>query len=185
MFRFVVLFATLAGPAQASDPCHDLWFTRNLIFDRAGYCFGSALGQAIFDNRDCTTKDPGLSSADSASVARIRETETWIGCQVDTDATRLEVDGLEVRRTLDTLPVLDGHESTCIGWRGPVLALYAGVQPGARRIGQVTPGDTISFAYEFRDPYSFVTVHRDGGFRSLGWTSDGTMNEENCTQLAG
>ena len=46
MKRLALLCALLASPAAASDVCDDLWFTRNLIMDRAGYCFGSVLGRA-------------------------------------------------------------------------------------------------------------------------------------------
>lgn len=184
MIRTFLVSAALAGPASATEPCHDLWFTRNLIFDRAGYCFGSVLGQSVFDNANCTTKDPALSAEDKATVARIRDTESWIGCNMDTESTYLALDALEARRALDTLPVLDRFESACIGWRGPTVPLLSGMQPGAGVIGQISPGDTISFGHEYREPFNFVTVHRSGVFVSLGWT-DVTTSEVTCTQIAG
>jgi len=49
-----LLLAALAAPAAALEICDELWFTRNLIYDRAGYCFSSPLGRAVFDNSDCT-----------------------------------------------------------------------------------------------------------------------------------
>ena len=184
MFRSVLALFLLTGPALATEPCHDLWFTRNLIFDRAGYCFGSVLGQTVFDNADCITKEPALSVVEKATVARIRETEDWIGCRVDTGATRLDVDALDVRRTLDTLPVLDRFESACIGWRGSAVPLFSGVMAGARIVGQISTGDTISFAHEYVEPFNFVTVHRDGQLVALGWTNVAT-DEATCTQMAG
>jgi len=45
-FLIALICTLLAAPVQALDYCDELWFTRNLAFDRAGYCFGSPLGKA-------------------------------------------------------------------------------------------------------------------------------------------
>ncbi|MCK5500992.1 MAG: YARHG domain-containing protein, partial [Tritonibacter mobilis] len=66
-----LLALAAATPAVAGDYCADLWFTRNAIIDRAGYCFGSTLGQRLFDNGDCIAKSVSLSDADKAKVALI------------------------------------------------------------------------------------------------------------------
>ncbi|EBA16598.1 hypothetical protein RSK20926_22774 [Roseobacter sp. SK209-2-6] len=47
--------------AFADESCNDLWFTRNAIINQAGFCFGSNLGQALFDNGDCIAKSVPLS----------------------------------------------------------------------------------------------------------------------------
>ena len=70
MRALTLLLFLIASPAAASDVCHDLWFTRNLIMDRAGYCFGSMLGKATFDNSDCTGKNVSLDAGDQLMVNR-------------------------------------------------------------------------------------------------------------------
>ena len=89
MKRLILALILLASPAAAADVCDDLWFTRNLIMDRAGYCFGSALGQAVFDNGNCIGKSVSLSTQLQRQVAEIRELEKQIPCKVDTARTRL------------------------------------------------------------------------------------------------
>ena len=61
-----ILLLGLVWPVQAwaLEICDDLWLTRNLIFDRAGYCFGSVLGKSVFDNEGCTPGVPELAEAD-------------------------------------------------------------------------------------------------------------------------
>ena len=48
MFRLALAIpaALAAFPALAFDPCEDLWFSRNQLYDRAGYCFSTPLGLA-------------------------------------------------------------------------------------------------------------------------------------------
>ncbi|NNE79216.1 MAG: DUF4453 domain-containing protein [Silicimonas sp.] len=183
--RFLV-FVTfiLSGPAFASDACHDLWFTRNLIFDRVGFCFASPLGQAVFDNGDCSTRTPVLSAEQTATITRIKEREAWFECAVDTADTELLLDMPALRMSLQTLPVLDTYESACIGWRGPVLPLFSGVAEGARQIAEVRPGDMLLFEYEYRDPFSFVSVLRDNQVVGIGW---GLVpnGEDICSDWAG
>lgn len=72
----LTLFASLALPflattAQADGRCNDLWFTRNALINQAGYCFGSNLGQALFDNSDCQGKSVTLSPEAQRQVAQI------------------------------------------------------------------------------------------------------------------
>ena len=57
MRRAAICAFVVAGPAAADERCHDLWFARNAIMDRAGYCFGSVLGQAVFDNEGWYRQD--------------------------------------------------------------------------------------------------------------------------------
>ena len=56
--RFLTVVFLLLTPvtAVADALCDELWLTRNMVFDRAGYCFGSNLGEAIFDNSDCNSR---------------------------------------------------------------------------------------------------------------------------------
>ena len=174
----------LASPAAATDACDDLWFTRNLIFDRAGYCFGSTLGQSVFDNGDCTTGEPSLSPELKETVDRIRARETWFDCQVNTSATSLNLDAMELRKSLDTLPVIDEFESACLGWQGEPMSLFAGISPDARQIGSINPGDDVFFSHELQGDASFVTVSQAGQFRALGWGVF-PQDEELCGLWAG
>ena len=71
----VVALSLLASPALASNACHDLWFTRNAVIDRAGYCFGSPLGRAVFNNAGCTGKSVSLPPQAQRMVAQVKEME--------------------------------------------------------------------------------------------------------------
>ncbi len=96
MFFIIALFLP-AAPATAEvwqygEPeCNELWFARNLIMDRAGYCFGSPLGQALFDNRDCRGSDVSLSPAHKSQVRKIQSLEAQIRCKVNSGRVGLDV----------------------------------------------------------------------------------------------
>jgi hypothetical protein len=69
---------TLMPQQRAGNICDQLWYARNAIFDRAGYCFSSARGKAAFDNTGCTGGTPD--AAGMAEVARIQQQEAANGC---------------------------------------------------------------------------------------------------------
>lgn len=79
---FVLCLGVLTGlPSLAlADVCKSLWVERNAIFDARGYCFGSALGKAVFNNADCHTKNPSLSSSEKRRVASIKAREKSLNC---------------------------------------------------------------------------------------------------------
>lgn len=79
------LLAGLAGlvPAASAASCWDLWYERNAIFDRNGYCFTSNLGKRTFNNADCWTSNPSLSGSEQRRVARIQAEERRRGCKVN------------------------------------------------------------------------------------------------------
>jgi hypothetical protein len=79
----IVLGLTLIPVAQAADSCYDLWHKRNAIFDGHGYCFSSDLASRIFDNSDCSTKNPRLSRAERKQVRKIKRQERRRKCKVD------------------------------------------------------------------------------------------------------
>lgn len=179
-----LLLCLLAGPAWA-DACHDWWFTRNLIIDRAGYCFASALGQAQFDNADCTGKDVSLDAASTATIAEIRAYEAEYQCRVDTSQTQLDLIDRDIRMTLDTLPISDALESACIGYRAAPRPLRSGPAPGARIIGQLAAGDTISYGHTGVGDWAYVTTHdSDYALRSGGWLAE-PLAEADCDAWAG
>ena len=169
--RAVVFFLTvISAPASAGTFCDELWLTRNQVFDQAGYCFGSTLGKAVFNNADCTTKNPVLNSQARQLVDRIKATEAANQCKVNTAGRQLDVPLLEQRLQLHDLPIRDDTESACIGWRGPDIPLFAGRNSQTMSIGAIRSGDTILSAHLSAEGWDFVILQRGGQQVALGWT---------------
>lgn len=182
--RLTVLLCLLAGPAWA-DACQDWWFTRNLIIDRAGYCFGSVLGQAQFDNTGCIGKTVTLDPASTDAVNQIRNLEAEYQCRVDTTQPALTVPDRAIRLQLDTLPIADGLASACFNYRAAPLALRSGPSPNAAIIGQIAPGQSINFAHLNAGDWAYVTtIDANGTLRSGGWFAD-IIAEGDCEFWAG
>ena len=182
--RLTLVLCLLSGPTWA-DACHDWWFTRNLIIDRAGYCFGSVLGQAQFDNTGCIGKDVTLDAASTQAVNDIRALEAEYQCRVDTGQQVLNLPDRDLRLRLAALPIADGLESACITYRAAPLALRSGPWPDAPVIGQITAGLSISYAHLPAGNWAYVTTYtRDTAFVSGGWLS-AVIGENDCEFWAG
>lgn len=69
-------------PANAAS-CYDLWFERNQIYDEAGLCFKSQLGQETFDNSDCRTDRPKLTRSEQRRIFEIKAIEDAKNCKVN------------------------------------------------------------------------------------------------------
>ena len=181
-----ILLLGLVWPVQAwaLEICDDLWLTRNLIFDRAGYCFGSVLGKSVFDNEGCTPGVPELAEADQALVNRIRNMETEWECDVDSSQEFLAVPSLGLRVGLVDLPIATGFESSCIGWKGGRLPLRVERDPDGLLSGAARDGDDLAFQFEDVDGWSFVEVLQNGVPAGAGWAKV-ALSEANCTALAG
>lgn len=181
MIRLTLCLALFSGPALA-DPCADLWFSRNQTMNQAGYCFGSNLGQALFDNADCTGKTVTLTPEQSQIVARVKAIEKEVGCKVDTTSRRIELEDLALRRQLTVQPVLDEFPSGCVGWTGGQIRLHAGTSSATQVIGSAQTGDNIYFSHSPQNGFSYVTV-TDSAFvaKSGGWLRDG-FDPALCTQ---
>ncbi|WP_299847984.1 DUF4453 domain-containing protein [uncultured Roseovarius sp.] len=177
----------LATSAAAQDACEDAWFTRNLLMDRAGYCFGSPLGKALFDNSDCTGSDITLSPDVKFQVEAIKRFEASNGCTIDTSRTTLEIDDISIRRQLRDLPMRGPFESACLGWLGEGAALRVGHDDAAHAIGQVEMGDFIMFSYLTVGDWSYVTTHDHDftGLKAGGWVPNTIFPEEACAEWAG
>ena len=172
-----VLFMTFAPLSALADAlCEELWLTRNTVFDRAEYCFGSPLGKAVFDNSDCTTSAPKLSAADETLIATVREIETDFSCRVDTQATSLGLDNVDLRRSLNDLPVKTGYESACLNYTGEPLLLTAGRHPDTPFFGEIFPGDDVLFGHIPVDGMDFI----DLGDGRMGWVGSGLITPEQC-----
>lgn len=188
LFLFPLLF--LAAPAQAADGCEDIWFTRNLIMDRAGYCFGSPLGQAMFDNSDCVGKQVQPDPYFQPVIDEILRLEKTHSCRVDTSRTWLDIDDIAYRKALTDLPVRDEFEGGCLGWTGPLTPLYKGHHEPFEQLGQITPGDYVSYAYYSahganQAGWAYVTTHPPGWgtLKSAGWLY--WQGEPPCADYAG
>lgn len=179
------LLAAPAAPAAANDFCDENWFTRNLLFDRAGHCFGSPLGQAVFDNSDCIAADVTLSAEAQAVVDAIKRREARVGCDVDTSRIALDLDDIEIRRKLTVLPIIDEFAMGCIGWREAQTPLHAGPDAGSMVIGRIEPGDSVNVFHVEREGWTYVTA-RDAEWRlkSGGWLGM-ELGEQSCEQWAG
>ncbi|MDU9003201.1 DUF4453 domain-containing protein [Sedimentitalea todarodis] len=189
-FLFIVPLLWLAVPAQAETGCEDVWFTRNLIMDRAGYCFDSALGQALFDNSDCIGKQVQPDPYYRPVINEILRLEVEHACRIDTNRQWLDMDDINFRRVLTDFPVRDEFEGGCLGWTGPQTPLYDGHHEPFRAIGQVGPGDYVHFAHYAvqgagEAGWRYVTVHAPvwGPFKSAGWMY--WPGEEPCADYAG
>lgn len=72
--------AGLATPAAAQDRCADLWYARNEIYARNGYCFKTARGRAAF-GAGCFPPYGRLSGAEKRQVGAIEREEYALGCR--------------------------------------------------------------------------------------------------------
>lgn len=186
--KFVLISFVLMLPASgyADALCDELWLARNIVFDRAGYCFGSALGKAVFDNGDCTTKSPALDAEGQRVVATVKEEETRWGCKVDTSRRRLDLPNVPGFLLLTTIPIRDGLESACIGYQGPAIPVFSGATRSARVFGQIQPGDTIGYAHISPvEGWSFVQFGpADSNLPQFGWLPEDGYAER-CRAYAG
>ncbi|MBY8976951.1 DUF4453 domain-containing protein [Rhodobacteraceae bacterium NNCM2] len=183
----------LSTPASAEvweygpEDCNVLWFMRNLIMDRAGYCFGSNLGKAIYDNGDCKGTEVSLTAAQQQQVGKIRKLEKEIGCKVNTGQTQLKGYKIDAIRRLRDMPLPDNGGSACT-WAGAPLDIYDGYSKGSSVMGQLSPGDRIGFGWIGEGDWNVIGISAGGpgGPESLGWLDMGKANfEASCTNWAG
>jgi hypothetical protein len=68
-----------------TETCDELWYRRNAIWHRYGYCFKGAKGQQVFGNQGCSrdiaAARAAMSSADLALVDAIDAREKTLGCK--------------------------------------------------------------------------------------------------------
>ncbi len=179
------VLAASATSAYSEEICNDLWFARNSIFQAAGYCFGSQLGQSLFDNAECTTSTPTLDARDRQKVSLIKQREAELGCQVETGSTAFELTALSVRKVLTHQPVRADYESACIGWQGPETRVFAG-KSDETPVGSIGAGDNVLYSHQEENGWFFVTIYTSQDFSELkgaGWL-DGSV-EQVCEAYAG
>ncbi|RYH05873.1 DUF4453 domain-containing protein [Tropicimonas sp. IMCC6043] len=181
---YLVFLAVIPAPVSALEICDDLWFTRNLTFHRAGYCFNSVLGLAVFGNAGCTSKSPTLSAEASALVAHVKALEAEWSCHVDTRRKVLGVVSLEFRKSLTDLPVATGYESGCIGWRGDPFALHLGRTPDSPVTATGRAGDELLYEFEDVGGWSYIQLTRGGISAGAGWARV-PLEDAVCDNYAG
>lgn len=69
-----------ASPAAAQSRCSDLWYQRNEIYARNGYCFNTERGRAAF-GRGCFPPYGRLTGWEKRRVADIQNEENYLGCR--------------------------------------------------------------------------------------------------------
>lgn len=186
-FALTALLLLAAAPALAWTACEDLWFSRNQLYDRAGYCFVSALGQAVFDNSGCTGSEVALEPGGDELVAYIREREAVLECDVDTSASGLAIPNISLRQRLEQVVALSEYASGCLGWTGDAILLRAGPRFDAEVVSVAMPGDDLTWEYEpigWPDGWAFLTAYRGQEQVGLGWM-ESEIDYDLCTGLAG
>jgi hypothetical protein len=161
----------LSAPAAAqyADFCDELWFSRDLVFDEAGQCFETPLAQAIFDNAGCTGRAQ-LTRAETLVVQMIAQHEADLGCDIDTDRSRMPgLQSLSYYRDLDLVPPRSPYESACIGYLGQPFSLRRGPDPLAAVNITAEPGDDVAFAHDPVLGWQFFLVTKPDGATRGGW----------------
>jgi len=177
------VFAMLAQPAFAVENCDEWWFTRNLIYDRAGYCFASELGRAVFDNTGCIPGEAKLTPEELNTVAAIRQLEQQLECKVDTEGRSLNVPNIQARMQMIDIPVPDEYESGCYGWRGAPISLHAARRDNAPVTGMIEMGGDVYYAFTHVDGWDFIVMQN--GSPAMGWMREVQMQPDSCEHSAG
>lgn len=72
-----------AGDDYWSMSCGDLWYARNAIYARNGYCFKTERARRVFGNEGCrfdSEADVPMSRAEREDIEAIRAVERRKGC---------------------------------------------------------------------------------------------------------
>jgi hypothetical protein len=182
----LVFFILMPFQSLADTYCDDLWFGRNLVFDRAGYCFGSPLGKAMFNNGDCTTKKPVLSEYDREFVEFVEWSEEIAHCKVDTSQRSIAIELIELRRKLMTPVIRANILHNCQGWRRGPLELHAANSANSPVIGRIETGDDFTWYFtnqgeQIDSGWDILMGFRDGKAFTLGWTNGtGLVKLDDC-----
>ncbi len=186
---FAEAFPALGSPRAS---CESLWVERNQIYNAAGNCFTTALGQAVFDNGDCGVGPVALGEAALNRISRIEQQEARLGCNIDTGRDRISVFGRygvlsfgrggqvlgrwpQALQQLDVFPTKTARERSCtvggLTKAGEALAIRSGPDVRYPQIGQVENGDRITSSSACMGRWCFAdTVQSQGrSLRLNGW----------------
>lgn len=169
----LALLALFTGPmAYADTACEDLWFSRNVIYDAHGYCFGSPLGKAMFDNTGCTTVDPELSPELAKRVAQNWARYNAMECNVDQSQAEIAIYNRETRAQIMAQPIAAEFGDLCQTFGGPETALMNAPADSAEKLGAINVGDMLGLLHEPENDWHFITVlNSQTGKPVSGWTS--------------
>lgn len=185
LLMVAICVAPLAASAQNFGFCETAWVTRNMIFDRAGYCFGSALGQSLFDNSNCTTNTASAPPAYLDIISWVRGDEERIGCQINTSQgawPSIQAVHAYYNQFWTVAVPMDGGFG-CLGYRGPAVPVYAGAATTTPVLGELSAGLYYFETHYGVDGWSFITVATSGGQDIVtGWARGYTSD---CDQQAG
>ncbi|MEM9786899.1 MAG: DUF4453 domain-containing protein [Pseudomonadota bacterium] len=190
---FLAIWPTLVL-ANTQTLCDELWFARNAMLNDAGYCFTTPLGRSLFDNTDCTTRQPVVDRSVSEQISIIQNLERdppfaieEQRCRVDTSQQTLDqVPYIDLRRQVAFQPATDGSSGGCIGYQGRPFPLFAAPDSAAAILGTVEQGFSFSLSHLPWGEWNFAFVWRGdiaGDPWRLGWyrADIGT----NCAIFAG
>ena len=82
---------TSASTNNSNDECYNLWYQRNLIHAKKGYCFESNLGKKAFSNFQCSSTPQPLSDKEKSDVNNIKNRESALNCKIDTNTIEIPV----------------------------------------------------------------------------------------------
>ena len=173
-FLFLVWAVAQSSQASAASICDDLWFARNAVFNEAGYCFRSPLGQAVFDNSDCIGARASLDQPAERYVARIKVRERKMGCRVETSRTTVDVPLVDLRLALGVQPIRREREVRCVGYIGLPVPLRASPAETAPIVGFISPGDSILARHDAEGDWVFASqvARPESADVVLGWRPD-------------
>ncbi len=171
-------FPTL-GNSRTS--CESLWVERNQILNVAGQCFKTALGQAVFDNSDCTPGAPALPEPAADRISRIERAEQGRLCAVDTGQNRITVNGRygplrfgeggitlgrwqDALRRLDVFPRPARSRSCTVSGlsAGGFLALRSGPDTRYPQIGELLNGERVTSTSACMGRWCFAGTVQNG-----------------------
>lgn len=181
--------------ANGRPSCESLWIERNQIMNLAGYCFGSDLGQKVFDNSDCSGNQPVLRAIKTAQVERIQAAEVRLGCAIDNSRDNIMVFGRngaiqfgdegvrlgmwpDALRQLDVFPVNGFAEGgyTCeVNGLDPAgdgfLAVRSGPDVRYQKIGQLFNRDFVWMNADCAGDWCFAndTIRYGRSIGITGW----------------
>ncbi|MDX8354088.1 DUF4453 domain-containing protein [Cognatiyoonia sp. IB215182] len=180
--RYLVfmLFLPTAVMAEANQACEELWFARNAMLNDAGYCFSTPLGRNLFDNTDCTTRQPVVDRDISEQITLIQKLERdppfslpQARCRIDTSQPNLEeVPYIGMRLRVAFQPATDGTAGGCIGYTGDSFLLFEAPDSNSAVLGRVEPGNSFSLSHLPWGDWNFAIVWGSdivGEPVTLGW----------------
>ena len=172
--------------------CESIWVERNQILNVAGQCFETTLGQAVFDNSDCSIGLPRLSETALNRISQLKQAEEQRGCAVNTTRSHISVNGRygilrfgergfvlgrwrEALLKLDVFPQKARERSCVVNGLDPngdaFLALRSGPDTRYPQIGRLLMGERVVSSSACMGRWCFADSVQNGNRveRRNGW----------------